>query len=107
MWWNRETPDRRAASSRTCVPSTLVRSEEHTSELQSRFDLVCRLLLEKKNTRNVDHNFGHQVGNRGHLNILQSPWRVRYNMPVGLPYTHGAFDGDGWWCLVDRSREPP
>src|SRR5437868_12880348 len=28
----------------------LGRSEEHTSELQSRFDLVCRLLLEKKNT---------------------------------------------------------
>src|SRR5699024_11956204 len=28
------------------------RSEEHTSELQSRFDLVCRLLLEKKNDRN-------------------------------------------------------
>src|SRR5207249_8473480 len=27
----------------------LERSEEHTSELQSRFDLVCRLLLEKKN----------------------------------------------------------
>src|SRR5206468_12871004 len=27
-----------------------VRSEEHTSELQSRSDLVCRLLLEKKNT---------------------------------------------------------
>src|SRR5699024_11949347 len=26
-----------------------IRSEEHTSELQSRFDLVCRLLLEKKN----------------------------------------------------------
>src|SRR5437868_8100796 len=26
----------------------LRRSEEHTSELQSRFDLVCRLLLEKK-----------------------------------------------------------
>src|SRR5207249_6505932 len=26
----------------------VLRSEEHTSELQSRFDLVCRLLLEKK-----------------------------------------------------------
>src|SRR5207249_6066632 len=26
----------------------VTRSEEHTSELQSRFDLVCRLLLEKK-----------------------------------------------------------
>src|SRR5207249_10936437 len=29
-------------------PSGAPRSEEHTSELQSRFDLVCRLLLEKK-----------------------------------------------------------
>src|SRR5699024_11782669 len=28
--------------------ATVTRSEEHTSELQSRFDLVCRLLLEKK-----------------------------------------------------------
>src|SRR5699024_11798024 len=28
--------------------SLVVRSEEHTSELQSRFDLVCRLLLDKK-----------------------------------------------------------
>ena len=27
------------------------RSEEHTSELQSRFDLVCHLLLEKKNKK--------------------------------------------------------
>src|SRR5207247_10999744 len=31
-------------------PGALERSEEHTSELQSRVDLVCRLLLEKKNT---------------------------------------------------------
>src|SRR5207249_10791789 len=30
------------------------RSEEHTSELQSRFDLVCRLLLEKKKRKNRD-----------------------------------------------------
>src|SRR5207249_11568223 len=30
------------------------RSEEHTSELQSRFDLVCRLLLEKKKKRHTD-----------------------------------------------------
>src|SRR5438067_10016656 len=29
------------------------RSEEHTSELQSRFDLVCRLLLEKKKTSSL------------------------------------------------------
>src|SRR5437868_8541357 len=31
-----------------------LRSEEHTSELQSRFDLVCRLLLEKKKKKNKD-----------------------------------------------------
>src|SRR5699024_12294064 len=30
------------------------RSEEHTSELQSRFDLVCRLLLEKKKNYNIE-----------------------------------------------------
>src|SRR5699024_11272292 len=33
----------------TRMASRAQRSEEHTSELQSRFDLVCRLLLEKKN----------------------------------------------------------
>src|SRR3712207_8824342 len=32
------------------VPNDQLRSEEHTSELQSRQYLVCRLLLEKKNT---------------------------------------------------------
>src|SRR5207249_9831476 len=32
------------------------RSEEHTSELQSRFDLVCRLLLEKKKKNNTKTN---------------------------------------------------
>src|SRR5699024_12657324 len=39
-------------SHRLCPPRLGIargRSEEHTSELQSRFDLVCRLLLEKKN----------------------------------------------------------
>src|SRR3989449_6013555 len=30
------------------IPASLTRSEEHTSELQSRLHLVCRLLLEKK-----------------------------------------------------------
>src|SRR5438874_7301290 len=34
--------------------NTAVRSEEHTSELQSRRDLVCRLLLEKKNHERGD-----------------------------------------------------
>src|SRR2546422_8341187 len=33
---------------RTALPRGAARSEEHTSELQSRLHLVCRLLLEKK-----------------------------------------------------------
>src|SRR5438067_9462640 len=37
------------------------RSEEHTSELQSRFDLVCRLLLEKKKKENDEKHILHQV----------------------------------------------
>src|SRR2546428_9070922 len=36
------------------------RSEEHTSELQSRSDLVCRLLLEKKNKQPVHTHVTHQ-----------------------------------------------
>src|SRR5690606_41229609 len=50
----RRTWNRRSRSSSTSPPtprpptSTSPRSEEHTSELQSRENLVCRLLLEKK-----------------------------------------------------------
>src|SRR2546421_3802036 len=33
----------------------LERSEEHTSELQSRSDLVCRLLLEKKKKKSIEY----------------------------------------------------
>src|SRR5690349_23065604 len=40
----------RPASGVLCSPT---RSEEHTSELQSRRDLVCRLLLEKKKKKNT------------------------------------------------------
>src|SRR5947207_11641841 len=35
------------------------RSEEHTSELQSHSDLVCRLLLEKKNNKHTAKNSTH------------------------------------------------
>src|SRR2546428_2062530 len=38
------------STSRALSTSSARRSEEHTSELQSRSDLVCRLLLEKKKT---------------------------------------------------------
>src|SRR5437867_9045135 len=46
----------------------LLRSEEHTSELQSPYDLVCRLLLEKKN------NSRHSESGSPHLRaLLYSP----------------------------------
>src|SRR5438067_4833450 len=48
--WARPFPRRRRSQIALCP-----RSEEHTSELQSRFELVCRLLLEKKN------NTPHQI----------------------------------------------
>src|SRR5260370_23208900 len=57
-FWRCTTPLRRPSDSRgVCYLGLLhcikVRSEEHTSELQSHLNLVCRLLLEKKKT-NVD-----------------------------------------------------
>src|SRR5699024_11819895 len=48
-WWCRSARHRRTCPY-TRLDGSSARSEEHTSELQSRFDLVCRLLLEKKNT---------------------------------------------------------
>src|SRR6266436_6659958 len=63
------------------VNSTGIRSEEHTSELQSRLQRVCRLLLEKKN-------------------ILEEhdAWPVR---PVGEGFVQPELAGDTWvWGLV-------
>src|SRR2546422_6518165 len=57
-----------------CVPAPAVlpgnelgydgRSEEHTSELQSRLHLVCRLLLEKKKNHACTVRLRHQPGGR-------------------------------------------
>src|SRR5437773_8973344 len=56
-WWrglpcrSPSTPKTRPSSRPSvarCCRTTAARSEEHTSELQSHHDLVCRLLLEKK-----------------------------------------------------------
>src|SRR5699024_11367331 len=49
------------------------RSEEHTSELQSRFDLVCRLLLEKKKTSSARAVPAH---------LSQTPPRARHKPPA-------------------------
>src|SRR5215469_5243930 len=53
LFRSRRWPAPAARSARACSSvSASTRSEEHTSELQSRRDLVCRLLLEKKKQSN-------------------------------------------------------
>src|SRR2546430_12098319 len=54
---NPRTPSskRSAAACEVIRPPMDFRSEEHTSELQSQSNLVCRLLLEKKKTHNDRH----------------------------------------------------
>src|SRR5690349_10573642 len=49
-----------------------VRSEEHTSELQSRRDLVCRLLLEKKNVvAEVETGIQHAFAGPQHQGVVR------------------------------------
>src|SRR2546427_2497088 len=70
------------ASGRPCKPATRYgnhsrrcRSEEHTSELQSQSNLVCRLLLEKKK---------------------KEGWRYEVGPPIGGRTTHNR----SWWRLI-------
>src|SRR5699024_6036694 len=59
--------------------SRLTRSEEHTSELQSRFDLVCRLLLEKKKTTKRRHTY------RSNLRLTTIHARGSWRWPTSSP----------------------
>src|SRR2546427_9575296 len=52
------------------------RSEEHTSELQSQSNLVCRLLLEKKNIRPPSHTISNAAANLG-ASTNSSHWSRR------------------------------
>src|SRR5438046_6556122 len=57
-------------------PLNLNRSEEHTSELQSLTNLVCRLLLEKKKTHNNFVQIGAEIGVGGLLVFLAMLYRA-------------------------------
>src|SRR5438034_1946020 len=54
----------RLAKERIHALDFIDRSEEHTSELQSHSDLVCRLLLEKKKNKNTTDDQGREHDNR-------------------------------------------
>src|SRR2546430_9062875 len=55
------TDERDSAASVIYAFARRPRSEEHTSELQSQSNLVCRLLLEKKNTTNINILFTQRI----------------------------------------------
>src|SRR5260370_23787147 len=72
----------RSTSTYAWLPATLppgsssscpIRSEEHTSELQSHLNLVCRLLLEKKNSPLQQQ----------HLDIRRSQYLTRMHLACG------------------------
>src|SRR5688572_32388292 len=58
------------AGCRLAARPAYLRSEEHTSELQSQSNLVCRLLLEKKKKTNLLHIFDHH--NQNSMNVVMS-----------------------------------
>src|SRR3712207_8435640 len=60
---------RRSAAAPCWSRATSCRSEEHTSELQSRQYLVCRLLLEKKKT-NINYDTNNQLNTTYHDSSL-------------------------------------
>src|SRR5437867_6248648 len=59
------------------------RSEEHTSELQSPYDLVCRLLLEKKKQKKQNH----------FLNAVQKPVHWKFIVIFKLHKLDNLIDG--------------
>src|SRR5437660_9283271 len=75
--WPPGTPASCATRSSPTTPSP-ARSEEHTSELQSRGHLVCRLLLEKKKNKKIYYN----------NNIITLPKHVNIYLVSIIYYTH-------------------
>src|SRR5256886_13694574 len=56
-----DTPRDRRPDEERQAAGDVARSEEHTSELQSQSNLVCRLLLEKKTKRRATGNRDHRI----------------------------------------------
>src|SRR2546429_885450 len=84
-------PETRISLPRPGASSTCMRSEEHTSELQSRLHLVCRLLLEKKKKQIHLRNL--------RIRKLRPlvPFRVKYDQVV-LPQSE---------LQIPKPRTPP
>src|SRR2546429_833421 len=83
------------------------RSEEHTSELQSRLHLVCRLLLEKK--KNNDHRGGRPASGRIACQPLhmRSLTRRSTDLTAGMGCTSHSDKHTVGHCLGSRASATP
>src|SRR5688572_31280542 len=72
-----ETPTCRAHTVRRRTAPSARRSEEHTSELQSQSNLVCRLLLEKKKKKKKKKINTPRENKRAHRRRNERTWRQR------------------------------
>src|SRR5438034_6758941 len=68
-----------------------VRSEEHTSELQSHSDLVCRLLLEKKKNRSNIATDAESFSNNGSRTNTGGSSGTRTSGPCWIKHPAGAY----------------
>src|SRR2546430_8912802 len=79
------SPSSKAAPSRDrkFKPECPCRSEEHTSELQSQSNLVCRLLLEKKKKTRTALVHHQTLTDYNHHTLIQSPYQPQPTLYPG------------------------
>src|SRR2546430_6625501 len=84
MWrrWRRSTS--RATLLSFCGSRPRLRSEEHTSELQSQSNLVCRLLLEKKKNNELNMHYNHHHLAQPRNATLAFTRIIRHNLTLFL-----------------------
>src|SRR5690606_35596106 len=79
-----------------------LRSEEHTSELQSRENLVCRLLLEKKNRD--EYNYPKKKGSKDECSRLLEASTMKSRRGFAIQRLMNAMrqaHADGWFIVFD------
>src|SRR2546430_8080237 len=76
------------------------RSEEHTSELQSQSNLVCRLLLEKKKTSH-QNGIGEGRYNVNHLIIVNYDLQFLFTETISFVYLK-SHDSTNVWIMKSR-----
>src|SRR5207249_8570908 len=77
-------------------------SEEHTSELQSRFDLVCRLLLEKKNRGRraaIEFTDGTRI-------VLSADSKLRVPADYGVTARAVYLAGEAYFAIAPDASNP-